>query len=142
MRRVENVSIHPLDKERLMIRAAIVGLGWWGKTLVEAAAGSPLMQFTVAVSRHPTPDIDAFAKEHGLRIVNTYEAALAAADVDAVVLATPPTTHLAQVTAAAKAGKHVYCEKPFTLTKHDAEAAVAAMRAAGKTLALGYNRRF
>jgi predicted dehydrogenase len=46
------------------------------------------------------------------------------------------------VVAAAAAGKHVYCEKPFTLTRQDAEAAVAAMRTAGKTLALGYNRRF
>ena len=125
-----------------MLRAAIVGLGWWGKTLVEAADGSPHIRMTVAVSRHPTPDIEQFATTHGLRLVNSYEDAIAAADVDAVVLATPPTTHVTQVVAAARAGKHVYCEKPFTLTKEDAEAAVAAMRAAGKTLALGYNRRF
>ena len=125
-----------------MLRAAIVGLGWWGKTLVEAADGSPHIRFTVAVSRHPTPDIERFATDHGLRLVNSYDDAIAAADVDAVVLATPPTTHVAQVVDAARAGKHVYCEKPFTLTKKEAEQAVAAMRAAGTTLALGYNRRF
>jgi predicted dehydrogenase len=50
--------------------------------------------------------------------------------------------HAAQVIAAAAAGKHVYCEKPFTLTKREAEDAVAAVRKAGVTLALGYNRRF
>ena len=44
--------------------------------------------------------------------------------------------------AAAAAGKHVYCEKPFTLTKREAEDAVAAVRKAGVTLAVGYNRRF
>ena len=44
--------------------------------------------------------------------------------------------------AAAAAGKHVFCEKPFALTKADAEAAVEATREAGVTLGLGYNRRF
>ena len=125
-----------------MIRAAIVGLGWWGRTLLEAAAGSAHIRFTVAVSRHPTGAIESLANDHGLRLVHTFDAALAAADVDAVVLATPPTTHVEQVVAAAQAGKHVYCEKPFTLNKEDAARAVAAMRDAGTTLALGYNRRF
>jgi predicted dehydrogenase len=46
------------------------------------------------------------------------------------------------VIAAAEAGKHVFCEKPFTLTKADAEAAVAATRRSGVALGLGYNRRF
>src|SRR5437762_5881022 len=50
--------------------------------------------------------------------------------------------HTQQVTAAAKAGKHVFCEKPFALTKSDAERAVEASRKAGVTLGLGYNRRF
>ena len=47
-----------------------------------------------------------------------------------------------QVIAAAQAGKHVFCEKPFALTKADADAAVAATKKAGVTLGLGYNRRF
>jgi predicted dehydrogenase len=44
--------------------------------------------------------------------------------------------------AAAAAKKHVYGEKPFTLTKREAEDAVAAVKKAGVTLAVGYNRRF
>jgi predicted dehydrogenase len=63
-------------------------------------------------------------------------------EVDAVVLATPHSLHTRQVVAAAEAGKHVFCEKPFALTKADAETAVEATREAGVTLGLGYNRRF
>jgi predicted dehydrogenase len=86
--------------------------------------------------------VEAFAKEHGLRMAADYDALLKDKDVDAVVLCTPNSQHPAQVIAASKAGKHVFCEKPFTLTKDDAEVAVAAVRKAGITLALGYNRRF
>src|SRR4029079_310166 len=44
--------------------------------------------------------------------------------------------------APAKAAKHSYCEKPFTETRREAEDAIAAVRKAGVTLAVGYNRRF
>jgi predicted dehydrogenase len=50
--------------------------------------------------------------------------------------------HAQQVIAAAAANKHVFCEKPFALTKESAERAVSAMKNAGVTLGLGYNRRF
>ena len=62
--------------------------------------------------------------------------------IDAVVLATPPSGHLKQIMAAANAGKHVYCEKPFTFSKKEAEEAVAAVQKAKRTVAVGYNRRF
>jgi len=50
--------------------------------------------------------------------------------------------HAAQVIAAAAARKHIFCEKPFALTKESAEQAVNAAKNAGVTLGLGYNRRF
>ena len=50
--------------------------------------------------------------------------------------------HAPQVIAAAAAGKHVFCEKPFALHKADAERRSAATQKAGVTLGLGYNRRF
>src|SRR4029077_2232652 len=59
-----------------------------------------------------------------------------------MLLSPPPSQHTEQVVAAAAAGKHVFCEKPFALTKADAETAVEATRNAGVTLGLGYNRRF
>src|ERR1700726_2765364 len=125
-----------------MINAGIVGLGWWGKTLVESAEGSDAIQFVAGTTRTMTPEVEAFAKQKGLRLTGSYDGLLGHAGADAVVLATPHSMHATQVMAAAAAKKHVYCEKPFTLTKSEAEAAVAAVRKAGVTLAVGYNRRF
>ena len=62
--------------------------------------------------------------------------------IDAIFLATPHTQHEDQIIAAAKAGKHVFTEKPFTLDRPSAERAVAACKEAGVALALGHNRRF
>jgi predicted dehydrogenase len=125
-----------------MIQAAIVGLGWWGKTLVESAQESDKLRFVAAATRTISPEAETFAAEQGLRLVEGYEALLADAEVEAVALATPHSTHASQMIAAAQAGKHIFCEKPFTLTKRDAEAAVEATRDAGVTVAVGYNRRF
>ena len=126
-----------------MINAAIVGLGWWGKTLVESVQGrSDDVRFVAGATRTRSPEAEAFAGEQALRLVDGYEALLADPDVDAVVLATPHSAHVRQVIAAAQAGKHVFCEKPFALAKADAEAAVHAVGEAGVTLGLGYNRRF
>ena len=125
-----------------MIRAAIVGMGWWGRTLVESVETSDKIRFVAGATRTKSPEVDAFASQHKLRMAADYEALLKDKDVDAVVLSTPHSMHASQVIAAAKAGKHVFCEKPFTLTKKEADDAVAAVRKAGVTLALGYNRRF
>jgi predicted dehydrogenase len=125
-----------------MINAAIVGLGWWGKTLVEAVEGSDVLHFVSGTTRTMSPEAQAFADAQHLTLAPSYEALLADPGIDAVVLATPHSLHAAQVVAAAEARKHVFCEKPFALTKIDAERAVNATRAAGVTLGLGYNRRF
>src|SRR6266699_364401 len=118
-----------------MIKAAIVGMGWWGKTLVESVQGSsPDIQFVAGVARTHTDELKAFAAAQKLTLYDTYEKALADPKVDAVVLATPHSIHTQQVIAAAAAKKHVFCEKPFALTKSDAEAAVAATQKAKVTL--------
>ena len=75
-------------------------------------------------------------------LVDSYERLLADPDVDAVVLATPHSQHERQMLAAAAAGKHIHVEKPITLDRASADAAVAAARKAGVVLAVGYCRRF
>jgi predicted dehydrogenase len=123
-----------------MLNAAMIGLGWWGKELVRAARTSELMRFTRGVTLEPDTVRD-FATETSIGIGTSYEDVLADKSIDAVVLATPHTRHRAQVEAAAAAGKHVFCEKPFALSVADAKAAIAACREAGVALGVGHNRR-
>jgi len=66
---------------------------------------------------------------------------LADPDIKAVILATPHSRHRAQVEAAAAARKHIYCEKPFALSKADAQAALAACERAGVVIAVGHHFR-
>jgi predicted dehydrogenase len=125
-----------------MIDAAIVGLGRWGKTLVEAVQGqSGRLRFTRAVSRDPDKLRD-YAARHWLELVNELEAVLADRSIDAVVLATPHSLHCEQIMAAAAAGKAVFCEKPLTLKKTEAARAIEACRKAGVVLGVGTDKRF
>ena len=125
-----------------MINAAIVGLGWWGQTLVEAAENSDKIRFVGGTTRSLSEEAIAFAKQYGFELSPNYEALLENPDIDAVVLVTPHSRHVPQTIAAAKVGKHVYCEKPFALEGGLAKSAVDAAEAAGITLGVGYNRRF
>ena len=125
-----------------MIRAGIVGLGWWGQNLVRSMREqADVLRFTVAHTRRAEPAA-AFCREHDLRWVGDLDALLGDASLDAVVFATPHSGHAAQVIRAAAAGKHVFVEKPFTLSVADAAAAIAATERAGVVLAVGFNRRF
>jgi predicted dehydrogenase len=125
-----------------MVRAAIVGLGRWGRSLVASVQGkSSDIRFVVAHTRTPATAA-AFCREHGVPLAGSYEQVLADPQVDAVVLATPHSQHEQQVLAAARAGKHIHVEKPITLTRASADAVVAAARKAGVVLAVGYCRRF
>jgi predicted dehydrogenase len=125
-----------------MIGAGIVGLGWWGGRLIEAVQGrSDRIRFVHGVARNPAAKQDMAAR-YGLRLSSDLAGMLADPSVDAIVLATPHSMHREQIETVAAAGKPVFCEKPLTLTRADAVAAVAACRAANTLLAVGHNRRF
>jgi predicted dehydrogenase len=125
-----------------MLNAAIVGLGGWGRNLVNHTQGkSPKIRFVAGCTRS-VDKAQSYADERGFAVTSDYASVLADPNVDAVVLATPHTAHAAQVIQAAKAGKHVYCEKPFTLSRSSAEQALAACAGANVTLMVGYNWRY
>lgn len=124
-----------------MIRAAIVGLGWWGQNLVNSVLASPAIRFTTAHTRTQST-ASPFCAETGLRWVGSLDAILEDPDIDAVAFATPHTQHPEQVVRSARAGKHVFVEKPFSLSVEQAMHAKQAADNAGIVLAVGFNRRF
>jgi predicted dehydrogenase len=126
-----------------MLNAAIVGMGRWGQVLVDSVQGrqGSGIRFVAGSTRSPEK-ARAWAQAQGIAIHPDYASLLADRAVEAVVLATPHGQHAEQVIAAAAACKHVFVEKPFTLTKASAAAAVAACTKAGVVMALGHNRRF
>jgi predicted dehydrogenase len=124
-----------------MLRTAICGAGHWGTRLIESVQGkSAKIGFVKAVTRNPAGQ-QPLAGRFGIALTDSYAEVLADPAIDAVVLATPHSQHAAEIAAAAKAGKHVFVEKPFTLTRASAEAAIAACEKAGITLHVGFNRR-
>lgn len=125
-----------------MLRAAIVGIGSWGRNLVASVQGkSELIRFVAGATRTPSK-AGQFCSEQGIRLLHSYEALLRDGEVQAVVLATPHSQHCAQIIAAARAGKHVFVEKPLGVDAASASEAAEACARAQVTLAVGYNWRF
>ncbi len=126
-----------------MIKAAAVGLGKWGQVLVDGIQGkSDKIRVVTGLTRTFSDHAKSFARHHGFQLAGGYDELLERTDIDAVILATPHSTHAEQVQRAAAAGKHVFCEKPFTLDKASAEQSLMACRKAGVVLAVAHNRRF
>jgi predicted dehydrogenase len=123
-----------------MINVAVAGYGWWGKHIVRRLAGNDKLNVLFVVE--PAADRAAEIRAAGCRDIADYDAALSDPAVDAVILATPNAMHVRQVKAAAAAGKHVFCEKPLSLTAAGACDAVAACKDAGVLLGIGHERRF
>src|SRR5436853_2458136 len=125
-----------------MIRAAIVGIGRWGQTLVGAVQGqSGAFRFTAGHTR-TRAKAEAFCAEHGVALKDSLDEVLADPGIDAVVFATPHSEHGIQVERAAAAGKPVFMEKPFTLDRNSAARAWDAVARAGVVLGVAYPRRF
>jgi predicted dehydrogenase len=123
-----------------MIRAAIVGLGWWGQTLARSLATSDVIRPVLGID--PQDSARAAAAATGLDTSERFEEALVRPDIDAVILCTPQHHHAAQIEAAANAGRHVFCEKPLCTTAADAERVIAAITQAKVQLGIGHERRF
>ncbi len=123
-----------------MIKAAIVGLGWWGQTILRQISNSTIIMPVLGVD--PLEPARAAASALGIETSAHFNDALGHPDVQAVILCTPQEHHADQIVAAARSGRHVFCEKPLCTTSADAERAIAAVRSAGVQLGIGHERRF
>jgi predicted dehydrogenase len=123
-----------------VIKAAIIGLGWWGQTILKTLSDSTVVRPVLGVD--PLETARAAASAFGVETAPRFEDALAISDVDAVSLCTPQQHHAEQIVAAARSGRHVFCEKPLCTTAAEAETALAEVKQAGVQLGIGHERRF
>jgi predicted dehydrogenase len=120
------------------VRIAIIGAGQWGRNLVRVAqdlAGSRL----VAVCDSSPARLAACAwLSPRARLSSNANEVFDAPDVDAVLIATPASSHASLAVAALAAGKHVFVEKPMALSYDDAQRMLAAAASNGRRLMVGH----
>lgn len=118
---------------------ALLGLGRWGTTLIRSVQDkSDVVGFAAAVTRSPEKHRDS-ASALGIRLLPDLEAALSDPAIEGIVIATPHSQHAAAIAACRKAGKPILVEKPFTLDRASANAALAG---GDSLVAAAHNRRF
>ena len=88
------------------------------------------------------PGLEKFVAEYGVKGYDTLDALLADPDVDAVSICTPSGLHTSQAVAAMKAGKHVVCEKPMSLTLAEADELIACEKETGMKVCIISQYRF
>jgi predicted dehydrogenase len=132
------VTSGPAGRAGAPVRLAIVGVGHLGRHHARVAAGLPGVALA-GVHDHHEGRAEQVAREHGLRVFPRLEEAAEAAD--AVVIATPTSTHAELAAAFLSRGVDVLVEKPIAATVGDADAMVALARERGRVLAVGHVER-
>jgi len=122
------------------VKVACLGMGWWSDVLADAIKRSGKLTIAACYSRSQDKR-EAFARKYGCRAARSYEEILGDRGIEAIINTTPNSVHLETTEAAARAGKHVFLDKPIANTVEDARALTAACRRAKVVLALGYQRR-
>lgn len=122
------------------VKVASIGIGWWSGMLADAVAQTDALEIVTCFTRNPEKRA-GFAEKYGCRQAETYEEVLSDPEVEGVLLTTPHTSHRENIEDAARAGKHVFVEKPLAHTVQEAKAAVAACEEAGVVLSVGHSRR-
>ena len=124
----------------MTVRFGMLGAGQMAHIHAVAIGEDPELMRLVAVaggSRAPE-----FGRRFDIAVEPSADALLARGDIDAVVIATPHTSHLPLVLASAAAGKHVLLEKPMALDVDECERMISACRAAGVQLSLAKITRY
>lgn len=118
----------------------IIGCSGMGRIHADAATRAGF-RVTVCADKAKAA-AKALAKQYGATAVTDGMKAVSRADVDVVLIATPTPTHLVFVEAAAAAGKHIFCEKPFCRTSAQCRKAIAAAKKAKVKLFVGHVVRY
>lgn len=123
-------------------RVGLIGAGRIGKVHMRAIAAIPNATCTM-VCDFFVKAAEACAADFGIPVaIQDWKPIMASPDVDAVIVCSPSDTHCEIIIAAAKAGKHIFCEKPIDFDLARIDEALAAVDASGVKLQLGFQRRF
>jgi predicted dehydrogenase len=126
-----------------LVRVALIGFGHWGPNYARILAGTLPGARLVACADPSAGRLAAFERQYpAARAYADYRRLLSDGDVDAVIIATPTSTHREVAEQCLKAGIHVLVEKPLASTTADAEAIVATARDYGRTLMVGHTFLF
>jgi predicted dehydrogenase len=130
------------------LNVALIGYKFMGKAHSSALLDYPFFfkhgvqpVRKVIVGRHEAPLRQAAADFGWEEVATDWRTVVNRPDIDVVDIATPPSTHAEIAIAAAQAGKHIFCEKPFTATLAEAERTLEAVTRAGVKHMLGFNYR-
>jgi myo-inositol 2-dehydrogenase/D-chiro-inositol 1-dehydrogenase len=127
---------------RRRLQVGVLGLGRMGRFHAENLAGRVARCDLACVSDLDADRGEQVARELGVPFVADPDAVLADGGVDAVVVATPSASHAELSIAAARAGKHTFCEKPISLDHDETLAALEAIERSGVVFQVGLHRRF
>ncbi|MGW1465730.1 Gfo/Idh/MocA family protein [Streptomyces sp. NPDC002308] len=119
----------------------LVGCGGFGTYVLDAVAGLPGLRPAAVADPDPVR-ARALGERYGVPAFGSLEELLERADVAAVAIATPPAAHAAMATAALRAGRHVFCEKPLATTARDARAVAREAERAGRALVVDHVLRY
>jgi len=125
------------------LKLGIIGSGRIGKVHTATIVQNVPQAVVVAIADINLDSATELAKKFGVTSVySNYMDVINHPEVEAVVICSPTDTHARYVVDAAKAGKHIFCEKPVDLTLEAIRGAVNAVTKAGVKLMVGFNRRF
>src|ERR1700733_10621587 len=122
------------------VKTGIVGLGRWAKVLTKASKKSKLIEIVAGYSRSEEKR-SAFHQELGVPAAASMQAILSDPEIKGVILTVPNEQHLPMAREVAKAGKHVYTEKPIASTLEDGLDIAALQQKYGITVTVGHSAR-
>jgi predicted dehydrogenase len=122
------------------VKVGIIGLGRWAKVLTRAAAKSDKLKIVAAYSRSDEKRQN-FEREMGVPAVADLKAMLASPEIKGAILTVPNEQHLPVAREVARAGKHVYTEKPIASTLEEGLQIAALEKQYGITITVGHSAR-
>lgn len=125
------------------LNIGIIGAGRIGKVHMQSITYNVPTAKVLGITDVFKDGLQELADKYGIeKVYDDYKEMLADKDIDAVLVCSSTDTHADISIEAAKAGKHVFCEKPVDLTPEKVQAVIDAVAEAGVKLQVGFNRRF